>query len=157
MELKSSNVRFDPLYTLYEKSDIKLIIQELSYKAKNYLIEHNGKKNHVKAFFIGFANGSQYGNNIFLSPLSNINDGEIEVVIVKKFPKWKIPIIVYMMLKGNIHLSKHIKIIKTKHIIINVHEDPLCHIDGEPMYTQKRLEIKTQHKSLNIMMPNEKK
>ena len=39
---------------------------------------------------ISFANASQYGNDVKISPSASVKDGMLDFVIVKEFPKWKI-------------------------------------------------------------------
>jgi diacylglycerol kinase (ATP) len=39
-----------------------------------------------KAFLLSFANGSQFGNNAFISPNSKITDGSGELCILQKVP-----------------------------------------------------------------------
>lgn len=130
-------------------SYIKLVMQELSYKAKEYTITHKSNKIKVYAFFIAFANSSQYGNDIKISPYSKNNDGKTDIIIIQKFPKWKIPLFLLQLYKGNIQENKYVQIISTKSIKIK-HNDQHIHLDGEPTKVSNELEIKTHHKSLKI-------
>jgi len=128
---------------------IKIIFKELTYKPKEYIIKDKIKEIKVKAFFIAFANASQYGNDINISPLSIINDHKIEIVIVKEFAKWKIPIFLYHLYLGNIHKTKYIEIIKTKKIQIICNEQ-LIHADGEPNKVKNPINIEIKPNNLKI-------
>jgi YegS/Rv2252/BmrU family lipid kinase len=134
----------------------KLVLRELSYNAKEYTIIYNNIERKVKAYMIDFANASQYGNNARISPMADFKDGLIDFVIVKDFPKWKIPIFIYMLLTGKIHLSKHVEIIQCDKMTINA-KDTLLHLDGEPFKTSNPIEVALLPKSLKILMPNEKR
>jgi len=105
---------------------------------------------------ISFANASQYGNNVKISPSANIEDGVLDFVIVKEFPKWKIPLFLLRIARGKIHLSKHIEIIQCKKMQIES-ENSLIHLDGEPFITKNPITINLLKKSLKILIPNEKK
>ena len=145
--------------TLKERGFVKyaeLILRELSYNANEYTICYNNIKRKVKAYMIDFANASQYGNNAKISPMADLKDGLIDFVIVKDFPKWKIPIFIFMLLTGKIHLSKYIEIIKCNKMTINA-ENTLIHLDGEPFNSSNPVEVAILPKSLKILMPNEKK
>ena len=131
----------------------KLILKELSYNAKEYTICYNKNERKVKAYLINFANASQYGNNAKISPMADFKDGLIDFVIVKDFPKWKIPIIVYMLLTGKIHLSKHVEIIQCDKMTIRT-ENTLIHLDGEPYKSSNPVEVNLIPKSLKILIPN---
>ena len=134
----------------------KLVIKELSYNAKEYTIRYNNIERKVKAYMIDFANASQYGNNARISPMADLRDGLIDFVIVKDFPKWKIPIFIYMLLVGKIHLSKHVEIIQCDKMTITG-EDTLLHLDGEPFKANNPIEVAILPKSLKILMPNGEK
>jgi YegS/Rv2252/BmrU family lipid kinase len=135
---------------------VKLILRELSYNAKEYTINYNNKERKVKAYMIAFANASQYGNNARISPMADFKDGLIDFVIVKDFPKWKIPIFIFMLLTGKIYLSKHIEIIQCEKMTIKA-ENTLLHLDGEPFKASNPIEITLLPKSLKILMPNGEK
>ena len=137
-------------------SYVKLIISELSYNAKEYSIFYNNIERKVKAYMIDFANASQFGNNAKISPRSDFQDGLIDFVIVNNFPKWKIPIILFMLLSGRLHLSKHVEIIQCEKMTIRT-ENTNLHLDGEPIKLSNPVVVTILPKSLKILMPNEKK
>ncbi|MDG2060186.1 MAG: diacylglycerol kinase family lipid kinase [Flavobacteriales bacterium] len=142
--------------TLTERGFVKyakLVLRELSYNAKEYTISYNNIERKVKAYMINFANASQYGNNARISPMADFKDGLIDFVIVKDFPKWKIPIFIYMLLTSKIHLSKQVEIIQCQKMTIKA-ENTLIHLDGEPFKSSNTLEVTILPKSLKILMPN---
>ena len=145
--------------TLVERGFVKyakLILRELNYNAKKYTINYNNIERKVTAYMIAFANSSQYGNDAIISPKADFKDGLIDFVIVKDFPKWKIPIFIYLLLTGKIHLSKHVEIIQCDKMTIKA-ENSLLHLDGEPFKTSNPIKVAILPKSLKILIPNEKK
>ena len=135
---------------------IKLVLRELSYKAKEYTINYNNIERKVKAYIIAFANASQYGNDTKISPMANFQDGLLDFVILKEFPKWKIPFFLLKLAVGKAHLSKYVEIIQSKKMTISA-ENTLIHIDGEPFKANNPIEVNILPKSLKILMPNGKK
>ena len=131
---------------------LKLILKELNYKAREYEITYDGRNKKVEAFLISFANASQYGNDAKISPISDIKDGLLDFVIVKRFAKWKIPFFLFKVAIGKVHLSKYVEIIQTEYMKINT-TDTLVHLDGEPLITTNPLHIKVLPKTLKIAMP----
>jgi len=131
---------------------IKLILKELNYKPREYEITYDGRNKKVEAFLISFANASQYGNDAKISPIADIKDGLLDFVIVKSFPKWKIPLFLFKVAIGKVHLSKYVEIIQTEYMKINT-TDTLVHLDGEPLITTNPLHIKLLPKTLKIAMP----
>ena len=134
---------------------IKLIYKELQYKAKDYTLNYDGKTEQVNAILIAFANTAQYGNNFQISPYAKTDDGLIDFVIVKDFPRWKVPGFLLKVAKGKAHLSKFVRIIQTDKMTITSNEK-LIHLDGEPTATDTTLAINIAPKSLKILVPNGK-
>jgi len=134
----------------------KLILKELSYKPQEYTLQYEGLDRKVKAYMISFANASQYGNNFRIAPNAQVNDGLLDFVIVKAFPKWKILFFLLKVARGKTHLSKYVEIIQSKHMKISA-KNILLHLDGEPYKAKKPVEIQLLPKSLKILIPNGKK
>ncbi len=132
---------------------VKIILKELSYKPQKYTIKYKSIERKVNAYMISFANASQYGNSARISPMANIQDGLIDFVIVKDFPKWRIPLFLLKITTGKVHLSKYVEIIKCKHMEINAN-NTLLHLDGEPYKSSNPIKINILPRSLKILMPN---
>ena len=136
---------------------IKLIAKSVySYKAQMYTLQYDGIDKTVTAYMISFANASQYGNDFRISPMADMQDDLLDFVIVKDFPKWKIPFFLLKLARGKTHLSKYVEIIQSKHMKISAN-NTLLHLDGEPYKTSNPVEIKLIPKSLKILMPNGEK
>ena len=119
---------------------VKLILKELSYKPQEYTLQYEGIKRKIKAYMISFANASQYGNDARISPMADVQDGLLDFVIVKDFPKWKIPFFLLKLARGKTHFSKYVDIIQSKHMKISAN-NTLLHLDGEPYKAQNPIEI----------------
>lgn len=135
---------------------IKLIIQQLNYKAKKYTLVNNNTEKKIEAFLISFANASQYGNNAKICPQANIEDGFLDIVIIHKFPKWKIPILITKLFLGKINTFKYVENIKLKNIKIYTNET-LIHTDGEPNNISNPINVINKKKSIKILIPKKKK
>lgn len=131
---------------------VKLAFKEvLSYKAEKYLLDIDGKKYEREAFMLSIANSSQYGNNAHVSPDASVQDGLLDVCIIKQFPLWRFPELGIRMFTKTANGSKYLEIIKGKNIIINrVHEGPI-HLDGEPRIAGAKVEVKVVPASLRII------
>jgi diacylglycerol kinase (ATP) len=53
------------------------------------------------AFFICVANSNQFGNNVRIAPQASLNDGMLDIVIVQKMNKAKLPFAVLKQIRGN--------------------------------------------------------
>jgi diacylglycerol kinase (ATP) len=128
----------------------------ISYKAQNYQIEIDGKNYTQNAFAVSIANSAQYGNNVYISPNSSITDGLLDVCIVKEFPRYKLPILAYQMVRATTDRSALVEIIQGKHIKIKRQKPDAIHLDGEPFLMDKDIEVVIFPLSLSIItkLPN---
>jgi diacylglycerol kinase (ATP) len=100
-------------------SYFKSSIQEIStYKSKSYHIEVDGVAYDREAFMLSMANSSQYGNNAHVSPHASVQDGLLDVCIIKPFPLWRFPEMGLRMFTKTADSSKYVEIIKGKHIVL---------------------------------------
>ncbi|MCC7533903.1 MAG: YegS/Rv2252/BmrU family lipid kinase [Bacteroidia bacterium] len=130
----------------------KITLSEFAkYKAMEYKMEIDGKVVVRNAFLICVANGSQYGNNAYISPLSIVNDGEFEVSVLKPFKILQAPMLGVKIFNKNIHTSALVNVFKGSHIKITRNDTGVVNVDGEPYDMGKEIEIKLYAKSLKII------
>ena len=135
-------------FSTYIKSSFREII---NYKAENYHIEIDGKTYNREAFMLSFANSSQYGNNAHVSPHASIQDGLIDVCIIKPFPLWRFIGMGIRMFTKTADRSKYVEIIRGKHINIQRTGPGPLHLDGEPRIADATVEINVVPSSLKII------
>lgn len=113
------------------------------------------------AFFISIANGNQFGNNFTIAPQAILNDGLMDVVIVQKMNKAKLPFAILKQLRGNNKLQKLVDEVSHKNILYfqtpsitikNLKYAPL-HIDGEPMDTAEELHFEIIRNCFQLLQP----
>ena len=131
---------------------IKATIKEFrKYKAKNYKIELNGETFSREAFVITAANASQYGNNAHIAPRADIQNGKLEIVIIRSFSLIAAIGIGSRLFLKNIHKSKYVETFQADSIIIKRESTDVVHFDGEPGEMGESLEIKIVHQGLNVI------
>lgn len=133
----------------YFKSTIKEI---KSYKPQEYVIEIDGKPRKEKAFMVSIANSSQYGNNAHVSPFATINDGKLDLCIIKPFPIYSFPKLVYRMFSRTSNLSRFVEIIQGNHFQIKRVKSGPVHLDGEPTYMGEDLSVTIKHLALELVI-----
>lgn len=123
------------------------------YFRKKYIIYANGKKVKVKAMMISLANSDQFGYHSVIAPDAVINDGNLDVCIIKKIPLIEAGILSVLMFLKRIDFSKRIEIFRANRLTIIQNKNRPVHIDGDPRYPGKVLEIEVHHKSLYTVVP----
>ncbi|MBO4875783.1 MAG: diacylglycerol kinase family lipid kinase [Bacteroidales bacterium] len=122
-----------------------------TYKANEYKIEIDGKSSVHKAMFICLANANQFGYNAIVSPNSRIDDGLIDVCIVKNIPLITAPHTAMLLLTNNLDHSHRVKILQGKTVKICNNTNEYANIDGEAKQVGKTVEISIKHKSLIVI------
>ncbi len=135
-------------------SYVKAVIKEFfTYKPKKYIIEIDGRKIITKAFLITIANSGQYGNNAYISPGARIDDGLLDVCILRPFPKIASFSLAFRLFTRSMHKSKYLEIIRGKYIMMECKKKMKVHYDGEPVKMSKKLEVKIVPKGLHVLVP----
>ena len=135
------------------KSYIYLGIKKyFSYIPKTYLFEAEGIKYKEKAFVLTFANASQFGNNAYISPNSKINDGFLDLTLVKPFPLLIGIVLVIRLFTKSILKSTYCLSIPGKHFKIINNKATNFHCDGEIYIANEDIEVQILPKSLKVVM-----
>ena len=133
----------------------KVIGTYWKYAPHEYSIS-NGKTiaEKQKAFAITLANAKQYGNNAFIAPDASINDGKLDLCIIKPFPRYKMVELGARLFMGTISQSNFYISWKTEKVKIENAQADCFHLDGEhfPLKNGK-LEIEIISKALNVVVP----
>lgn len=131
---------------------IKSAFHEIAnYKPEIYHLEIDGILYEREAFMLSFANSSQYGNNAHVSPHASVQDGLIDVCIIKAFPLYRFPEMGLRMFTKTSEGSKYVEIIRAKHIIVKRTQSGPVHLDGEPQIVDAYAEINIVPRSLKII------
>jgi YegS/Rv2252/BmrU family lipid kinase len=106
-----------------------------------------------KIFSLSIANANQFGNNAFISPFSNIQDGQFELVKISILNKLQAGIIAVRLFKKSIHHSNDVHIIACKTASIYYAKNAPIHIDGENLVTDNELlNITISPLALNVIV-----
>ncbi|HZX59721.1 MAG TPA: diacylglycerol kinase family protein, partial [Mucilaginibacter sp.] len=108
----------------YIRSSIREII---NYKPELYYLEIDGVHYEREAFMLSFANSSQYGNNAHVSPAASVQDGLLDVCIIKPFPLYRFIEMGLRMFFKSADKSKYVEIIRGKNIKVKRAKDGPVH------------------------------
>ncbi len=92
-----------------------------------------------KVFSLSIANANQFGNNAYISPFSNIQDGQLELVKIGILNKIQAGILAIRLFKKSIHHSKNVTLQSCKEASIHYLKNAPIHIDGENLLTDNEL------------------
>ena len=131
------------------------LLEVINYKPQDYHIEIDGQIYDRRAFMVSFANSSQYGNNAHVSPQASVQDGLLDVCIIKPFPLYRFAGLVIRMFNKTANKSRFVEIINGKHITVKRKTQGPMHLDGEPEIAEANVKIDVLPASLNILVGND--
>jgi Sphingosine kinase and enzymes related to eukaryotic diacylglycerol kinase len=135
---------------------LRYILYELVlYQQESYEIIADGRLIEEKALFISFANSNEQGYNLPISPHADLQDGKVDICVIKKPNFFELPIVGGHLLARKMDQAPNVEIIQTSMAKISRQKPGLVNIDGEPVMMDKDLEICVNPQSLNILV-NEK-
>ena len=133
---------------------IKNTIEEyLSYKPEPYELVVDNQTIKEKAFLVACANASQYGNNAFIAPHANIQDGRMDVTILSPFMPLDIAPLAIQLFTKQIDRNSKIKTMKAQQVTIIRQHPGVMHLDGEPIMADRRIDITVEPKALHVLTP----
>lgn len=107
----------------------------------------------VDLYSLTIANANQYGNNAFISPFSNLQDAQFEVVKIKKGTIWQIGQLGISLFLKTINKQEIVHILSTDSFEMRVAIGTKFHLDGESLRTEKEnIKIKIFAKNLKIVI-----
>lgn len=132
----------------YMKSAINVLSK---YKPASYKLTIDGKIYEREAFMISVANSPQYGNNAYIAPHASVSDGVLDVCIVKQFPLYTLPKMLFHLFNKSADQSDYVEIIPGRNIQIETSGKSPAHIDGEPVDLGNLLHIGVIPKALKVI------
>lgn len=128
------------------------------YRERLYTLRLDGNQVlQKKAFLITFANANQWGNNAYINPLANIQDGEMEVCILSAVPLWAFPVNALRLFNKTLHKSRYMTVYRCKEAVLQQPEDGVFHFDGEPVNENKDICIKIIKGGLKMLVGKDTK
>ncbi|MFA6201003.1 MAG: diacylglycerol kinase family protein [Bacteroidales bacterium] len=125
------------------------------YESQNYKMEIDGEKIESNALFISFANSNQFGYNTVIAPSAKIDDGFMQISIVKKVPIVMLPWTAQLLFLRNFDKSMYVKTYKAKEVKVINNNSRLVNLDGESVLMDKELHFTINPKSLNVIIPDD--
>ena len=108
-------------------------------------------------FVVTIANTRQFGNNAFIAPDARPNDGMIDLVLIKPFPKIFGPVFVIRLFTKRINNSKYVRHLKTDRDIVIETDETRLHVDGEPVSISGKITVRIKREVLKVLKTSHNK
>jgi len=106
-----------------------------------------------KVFSLTIANANQFGSNAYISPYSDVQDAQLEMVSIQPHSILKASLLAIRLFNKTIHASKKVRISSIQHISIQYKKGRPLHIDGESLKTDMdNLDISIEPQALLVIV-----
>ncbi|MDX5436763.1 MAG: diacylglycerol kinase family lipid kinase [Pontibacter sp.] len=141
-----------------KKRGLQTYVELVMKEVRNY--KHLPVKAHINddvletdCFVMAFANAAQYGNNAYIAPMADIQDGYLDVCLVRRMDLVKALNLSYCMLTKQIASADSAEYFKTQHIKVQTDEKMMYHADGEYIGKADNFEVVMHPLSLKVVVP----
>ena len=133
------------------KSYIVSILQHVfQYQFDEVVIEGDGQLLYKGPVTLcTFNNGQYYGGGFPIIPHANVQDGYMDICVVDKVPKSKIPYLLTFLLRRLLHKRKEVHFFKVKEAHISSHIT--CNMDGDEVQGEE-FDLKVMPQSIQFVM-----
>jgi len=130
-----------------------VLAEYMQFKPDTYEIVFENEVLSRKAFLVTCANASQYGNNAYIAPQADMNDGMLDVAILSPFSPLDVGHILVQMFTKQITKNRKLQYYRSKKLSLRRANPGIVHIDGEPVYMDDVISLEVFHNGLNVIVP----
>ncbi len=123
-----------------------------SYRSKKYRLRFDDREIKTRAFLITCANASQYGNNAYIAPNADLQDGLMDISLVTPFPRHYAIGLGLKLFGKRIDKFKYIELMRTQKVSIRRKNIGEVHYDGEPAIMGKKIKVKIIAAGLKVLV-----
>ncbi|MCF3651885.1 diacylglycerol/lipid kinase family protein [Synoicihabitans lomoniglobus] len=125
-----------------------------SYQPNHYVIRNGQSELSTDAFIVAVANSDQYGNDCFIAPGAQVDDGLLNLTVLKRVNTFTALPLAFRLFRGSIDRSRHVARLTGSHFRIERPAAGPIHTDGEVHATGTVVDIEVRPRSLRILVPS---
>lgn len=131
------------------------------YEPQHYIIRgvnnNDGKEEKIEletdAFLVTFANCNQWGNAAYIAPKASIQDGQMDIAILSKFPMRAIPGLALRLFEKTLDDALYMNTIHATEVTLIREAEGPFHYDGDPVTLGREVNIKIVKDGLKVLAP----
>lgn len=135
-------------------SYIRMALTEyFDFMPHHYTVKVNGQELKDSYFVVTMANAGQYGNDAYIAPQADIQDGKMDLCLLRAFPRLEVMRLGWQLFNKSIHESEYMQIIRTDIAEIYCPQAECMHLDGEFVPIKGKLQVSMLPGSLQVVVP----
>ncbi len=126
-----------------------------SYRAQPLAVRVDGAQvtRHVPQF-VTIANGSQFGNGATIAPRARLDDGRLDLVVVRSLTLFNALPLACRLFTRTLDRSRHVTTATGTRFVIERDQPGIMHVDGELVATEARIEVEILPRALKLWAPH---
>lgn len=147
--------RFNHLTRRGFKSYVRTTLATLfNYRTQPCVIRNGVASLQTSAFLLTVANSDQYGNNCYIAPGAQVDDGQLDLTVIKRANLLNAAPLTARLFLKKIDGSPSVARLRGAHFTIERTTPGLIHTDGETHHAGATLEVTVSPRSLHVMVPS---
>ena len=130
-----------------------VVAEYLRFKPDTYDIVFENEVITQKAFLVTCANASQYGNNAYIAPQADMNDGMMDVIIISPFSPFDVGFLTIQVFTKQITKNRKLQCYRSNKLTLRRAKPGIVHVDGEPLYMDKTISLEVFPNGLKVVVP----
>ena len=106
-----------------------------------------------KAIFLTVANANQWGNQARIAPMASLQDGLLDIIVVRPFQTIEIPDLATRLMTGYAHTSRRFLHFCSKQFHIHRETPGAVHYDGDPFEGGTDFDLWVEPAVLKVVVP----
>jgi YegS/Rv2252/BmrU family lipid kinase len=136
------------------KRYLQITAHELfTYRPGEHAVAVDGHVQRERALIVAIANARQYGNRAIVAPHARLDDGLLDVVVIRQRPIPLLALQLPWVFAGRIHTVPGVTIRRGAEVEIASAGPMVYHVDGEPFAGGARITGRVRPKALRVRIP----
>lgn len=130
-----------------------LIHTLLFFSFRKAKVEYEGNTIETSCMMVSLANGRYCGGGLPVTPLAQVDDGLLDITLIHKFPRYKLPFLLGMFFKSKIYdIIQYVQHIRCREATVTVTPCLPLNLDGELVSTMP-FTVRVLPASLTLFVP----
>lgn len=125
----------------------------MRYQPVSVRITGEDRQVETEAFIVAIANSDQYGNDCYIAPGAQVDDGRLDLTLLRPVRWWQALALAAKFFRGRIDGDPRIIRLRDRAFVIERDSAGLVHTDGEPFVTDARVSVEVRPRSLRVLVP----
>jgi YegS/Rv2252/BmrU family lipid kinase len=124
-----------------------------AWKPARFSVTVDGERHEISGYCIAVGNSKAYGGGMFVFPHAELDDGKLDVMLVKRASKLRVLIELPKIFKGTHGESEHVEFLRGEEIEVSADRPFVIYADGDPIGATPAI-MRVERRCLRVIAPS---